>query len=53
MGYEDYEGWMTVAAHMVTDFYLTPLLRDRYGVGKHHRAGITINIQKAFVKRLF
>lgn len=32
MGYEDYEGWMTVAAHMVTDFYLTPLLRDRYGV---------------------
>ena len=32
MGYEDYEGWMTVAAHIVTDFYLTPLLRDRYGV---------------------
>ena len=32
LGMEDYEGWMTVAAHIVTDFYLTPILRDRYGV---------------------
>ena len=32
MGRNDYEGWMTVAAHIVTDFYLTPILRDRYGV---------------------
>ena len=32
MGMEDYEGWMTVAAHMVNDFYLTPILRDMYGV---------------------
>lgn len=32
MGYDDYEGWMTVAAHMVNDFYLTPILRDKYGV---------------------
>ena len=32
MGLNDYEGWMTVAAHLVNDFYLTPLLRNRYGV---------------------
>ena len=23
----DYEGWMSVGSHIVTDFYLTPLLR--------------------------
>ena len=32
LGYENYEGWMTVAAHVVDDFYLIPVLRDRYGV---------------------
>ncbi|MCR4632945.1 MAG: hypothetical protein K5648_02335 [Erysipelotrichaceae bacterium] len=32
MGRDDYEGWMTVAAHLVNDFYLTPILRDMYGV---------------------
>ena len=32
MGVDDYEGWMTVAAHLVNDFYLTPILRDMYGV---------------------
>ena len=32
MGLSDYEGWMTVGAHIVSDFYLTPILRDRYGV---------------------
>lgn len=31
-GRDGYEGWMTVGAHLVTDFYLTPLLRDGYGV---------------------
>ena len=32
LGYDNYEGWMTVAAHVVGDFYLIPVLRDRYGV---------------------
>ena len=32
LGFDGYEGWMTVAAYIVTDFYLKPLLRDRYGV---------------------
>ncbi|MBR2256957.1 MAG: insulinase family protein [Blautia sp.] len=32
MGRDDYEGWMTVAAHLVNDYYLIPILRDRYGV---------------------
>ena len=32
MGRDGYEGWMTVAAHLVSDRYLTPILRDRYGV---------------------
>ena len=32
LGLEDYEGWMTVTAHIVTDYYLTPILRDMYGV---------------------
>ena len=32
MGRDGYEGWMTPAAHIVTDLYLTPILRDRFGV---------------------
>ena len=32
LGRNNYEGWMTVAAHMVIDFYLSPILRDGYGV---------------------
>ena len=32
LGREDYEGWMTVGAHIVTDFCLKPVLRDQYGV---------------------